>query len=171
MIEYNSNHDRVFMAIDPGYDRIGWAIGMKVSGQLKINQSGLIQTDKKKHIFERYQYLLSNLESVLKQYKPHELAIESLFFSKNTSTAIRVSEARGVIIGCCLQHSMTVFEYNPTQIKLTVAGNGSADKTTIAKMLSLQTSITVHDKLDDELDALALLLTHSVLHKWSLKEK
>lgn len=152
------------IGIDPGYDRLGWAVGqVSPTGQVTIIQYGCIVTKKTEPIFQRYQSLIAQLESILTQHQPNEAAVETLFFSKNTSTALRVSEARGVIISALLSQSCAVYEYNPMSIKQAVTGTGSADKAAVTKMVMLQLKLGAAAKteLDDTMDALAILLTHA----------
>jgi crossover junction endodeoxyribonuclease RuvC len=154
------------LGIDPGYDRLGWAILTSKGSKQTVLSYNCIQTDKKASIFSRYQQITSELTTVLETYQPQELAIENLYFSKNTTTALRVSEARGVIIGLCIKNNLTVFEYNPVTIKQTVTGHGQADKKAVEKMTLLQLGIKNDQKVvDDAIDALAIALTHSVSRK------
>lgn len=155
-------NELVVISIDPGYDRLGWSIG-KIDSSFLLIAAGCIQTDKKKDIFLRYTQIQTELKKILVTYKPTEAAIETLFFSKNTSTALRVSEARGVIIATLLDAHCTVFEYNPVEIKQAVTGNGAANKAAVEKMVRMQTTLQKNTKLiDDAIDAIAVGITHSV---------
>lgn len=149
------------LGIDPGYDRLGWAI-CEISGpNLSVIKYGCIQTNKKENIFERYKQIIDELSVIINQYQPQELAIENLYFSKNTKTALRVSESRGVVITLALQEKMTVHEYNPVTIKQAVTGFGQADKKAVEKMTLMQLKLTNKDKvIDDAIDALAVAVTH-----------
>jgi crossover junction endodeoxyribonuclease RuvC len=150
------------LAIDPGYDRIGWAVGQTNGDKPKIAAFGCIQTIKTDSLTKRYKHLEDELLGIIKDYNPNTLAIETLFFSKNTTTALKVAEARGIIIGCCVRHGMDVTEYNPGTIKLAVTGNGKADKRAMEKMVRLQMALPTEKIIDDAIDALAILLTHSI---------
>lgn len=150
------------LGIDPGYDRVGWAIGKKQNGIFTCIALGCIQTDKNETIFERYQKIQTDLFEIIQYFKPKTLAIETLYFSKNKKTAMRVSEARGIIIGACLEQKLEVFEYDPVEIKLAVTGNGKADKQAVEKMVKLQIGETVNTFIDDAIDAVATALTHAV---------
>jgi crossover junction endodeoxyribonuclease RuvC len=155
----------IFLAIDPGYDRCGWAI-MDSKLSTKCTQFNLIETDKKRGFFDRLNQVLEELEQVLLEHQPTELAIETLFFSKNVTTALRVAEVRGAITGLCLRHQMKVFEYSPVEVKMAATGNGKADKKAVEKMVRLQLGLNTTQKLiDDTLDALAIGLTHQVMRK------
>lgn len=158
-----ANNPITILAIDPGYDRVGWAIGPKNRAQPQVLELGLIQTEKTANIFSRYQQISQKLKELIATYQPTELAIENLYFAKNIKTAIRVAEAKGVIIQTCLEQGLKVFEYDPNTIKQVVTGHGKADKKAVAKMIKLQ--LKLDEKLiDDTLDAAACYLTHVFLN-------
>lgn len=153
----------VLIGLDPGYDRLGWGIGEVQRGQLTVLAYGCIQTSASSDRLERYQQLDTTLTQLLQQYHPSEAGVETLFFSKNQTTAIHVAEARGVILSTLLRHQVRIYEYNPMSIKQAVTGTGRADKQAVEKMVRLQLKLppTTGKVLDDALDALAILLTHT----------
>lgn len=155
----------IVLGLDPGYDRIGWAVGRHTDKrQVEVIAFGCIQTDKKQLLTHRYQQLIKELSAVLQEYQPSEVAIESIFFSKSKKTALTVAESRGVIISCCLHHTNHILDYSPPTIKLAVTGNGAAPKAAVDKMVRLQTILptqaTTGKILDDAIDAVAILITH-----------
>jgi len=107
----------------------------------------------------------NDLDEIIKHFSPTQLAIETLFFSKNKKTALRVSEARGVIIAKCLDHSLEVFEYDPVKIKMAVTGNGAANKEAVEKMVRMQVSGSMNKHIDDAIDAVAIAMTHCFTFK------
>lgn len=150
------------LGIDPGYDRVGWAILLPNPKKARIIASGCIETRKTDSLLQRYQQIDTELSARVKQYKPVECGIEKLFYEKNAKTAIQVSEARGIIISCLFRHKVAIFDYTPLQIKSAVAGNGRATKQEVKKMVQLLTTCEKLPKLDDEVDAIAAALCHSV---------
>ena len=119
----------IMIGIDPGFDRMGWGVGQQNSkGEVLVIAHGCILTPKSDDIFARYKQLRSELENILQTHKPTEAAVETLFFSNNQKTAMRVSEARGIIISVLLAYGCQVAEYNPLQIKQAVTGFGKAEK-------------------------------------------
>lgn len=154
--------NQILLGIDPGYDRVGWAIGSGQKGKFSCVALGCIQTEKSADIFDRYKKIQSDLKEIISYFKPTELAIETLFFSKNKKTALRVSEARGIIVGTCLDAGLKVFEYDPVTIKVAVTGNGKADKASVEKMVKMQVNGVVNKFLDDAIDAVAIAMTHGV---------
>lgn len=153
------------LAIDPGFDRVGFSIGILVNNQLEIKDYGLIQTSKKDSLFKRYQQIQKKLLELIEKYQIDECSIESLFFFKNQKTALTVSEARGIIIGTLLKFNVTIYEYTPLQIKQALTGYGRADKQAITKMVQLLTKLDLKKVKDDAIDALAILLTHKQSRK------
>ena len=102
------------------------------------------------------------LTKILKKYKPDELAIETIFFTTNQKTIITVAESRGICIYLSHIHDVKIYEYSPPQIKLAIAGHGRATKEDIAHMTSKILSGQIKKGiLDDEMDAIAIALTHS----------
>jgi len=153
-----SDKKTIILGIDPGYDRIGWAVINRGSNIATYIASGLIQTKADENIFDRYQQLTHQLTQVIDLYNPTVCHLESLFFANNQKTALRVSEARGLIIASLLSHHIAVKEFTPLQAKLAVTGYGKADKAAVAKMVHLQLKLPDQVMKDDELDALALCL-------------
>ncbi|HYD35480.1 MAG TPA: crossover junction endodeoxyribonuclease RuvC [Vitreimonas sp.] len=152
------------LAIDPGYDRLGWAVAKVATTKIELLQYGLLQTKKTQSRWERYQEVITLLSELMTSYQPTELAIETLFFSKNTTSAMQVSEVRGLIFAEALKNHLTIFEYNPMTIKQAVTGTGKADKRAVEKMVRLQLKLSEVKLVDDTLDALAVLITHSAIN-------
>ena len=151
------------IGIDPGYDRLGIAVIEKPRrGKEILVYSSCLQTSSKETIYERFKKIGAEIGRVIKEYKPDSLAIETLFISKNQKTAMRVSEARGIIIYESILHGVPVHEYSPMEIKTAITSDGTSDKERMTKMLPLLISIPKDKKaLDDEYDAIAVALTHS----------
>lgn len=155
--------ETVILGIDPGYDRVGWSIGTKTT-KFSCIALGCIETNSNETIFSRYKQIQSDVKEIIDHFQPTQLAIETLFFSKNKKTALRVSEARGIIIGSCLQKNLTVFEYSPVHIKQAITGNGAADKDAVTKMIKIEIGQSVQNHLDDAVDAVAVAMTHAYTH-------
>lgn len=149
------------LGIDPGYDRLGLAVIEKIGRKDTLLYSSCLQTSSKDSIYTRLHQVGAEVARVMDEFTPDGLAIENLFISKNQTTAMRVSEARGIIIYEATRHNIPVTEYTPMQIKVAVTGDGSADKTRIVKMIGLLLKLPAKKVIDDEYDAIAVALTHS----------
>ena len=146
------------LAIDPGFDRVGVAV-MKSGNVL---YSHCIETDRKSPHEERLLTIGSEVRKVIKKWEPNTLAIEQIFFNQNTTNAMKVSEARGVIIYEAALARLEVKEYSPQAIKIAVTGYGKASKDQVTGMVQKLVKLKNKPKkrLDDELDAIALGITH-----------
>jgi crossover junction endodeoxyribonuclease RuvC len=157
------------LGIDPGFDRLGISIIDTEGGKESLVYSNCITTSKKDDFCFRLKTIADDVSSVIKEYSPSELAIESLFFTTNQKTIITVAEVRGVCLYLATLYGLTVHEYSPPQIKVAITGYGRASKEDIAYMIPkiIQINTTSH-LLDDEIDAIAVALTHSASRKNAL---
>lgn len=155
----------IIIAIDPGYDRLGVAVLEKPKNTTeKILYSECIQTKSHDDFNIRLAIIGKKIRDIIEKYKPEYMAIEGLFFSKNTKTALKVSESRGVVIFQASDKNIPVYEFTPNQIKVAVTGYGKATKKDMYMMT--QRLINVGDKkmMDDEIDAIAIGLTFFAIH-------
>jgi len=146
------------LAIDPGYDRLGIAVVEGDSSRPTLLWSDCVIPDKGTSA-QRLSCVSNAILEVIKEYSPDILAIETLFFSINKKTALKVAEARGAILAVAGNNLIPVMECSPQQVKLAVTGHGAADKKAIANMIPLLISIPKKKRLDDELDAIAIGIT------------
>ncbi|MEK7227649.1 MAG: crossover junction endodeoxyribonuclease RuvC [Patescibacteria group bacterium] len=151
------------LAIDPGFDRVGVAI-LDEKGVLF---SCCIETNRKLPHEERLLMIGKELGGIIKKWKPQDLAIENLFFNQNTTNALKVAEARGVILYEAALAGLEIYEYGPQAIKIAVTGYGKADKLQMGNMVKKLVSLpkTSSKRLDDELDAIAVGITHLATQK------
>jgi crossover junction endodeoxyribonuclease RuvC len=156
------------IGIDPGYDRLGVAVVENVDGKETLLTSTCIVTSAKLAFSERLLAAITKLETIIKKEKPTTLAIETLFFSKNTKTAMRVAEVRGAIIYLAAKHKLKIVELNPAAIKIAITGFGQANKDQVLSMTKRLVALDNTPRLDDEIDAIAVALTTlatNLIHK------
>jgi crossover junction endodeoxyribonuclease RuvC len=161
------NKSGIVLAIDPGFDRVGVAILSEQEGKPILLHSECIETKPKDKREKRLLMIGSRIDVVIKDWAPSDLAIESLFFNANTTSALGVAEARGVIIFQAMRAGLAVFEYSPQAIKIAVTGYGKADKISVENMVQKLVKVpqTKTKRLDDELDAIAVGITHLATQK------
>lgn len=150
--------EKIILGLDPGFGRTGYALISGSKDKPKLVDFGLIETDPKQGQADRLSYIISQADKVIKKYNPQVAAIEKVFFASNTKTALRVGEARGALLVLLNQHHLAILEYTPPQVKLTVTGDGAADKKQIQKMLMLIFNLAKPIKSDDAADAVAIAL-------------
>lgn len=152
------------ISLDPGYERLGIAVIEKGASTARGVKDALLYSDcfktaKDLPHHERLALVGAEIERVIAEYQPQALALETLFFSKNQTTAIKVAEVRGVILYIAAKHGLRVFEYNPMSIKVAVTGHGGSDKAAVMSMIPRLIRIDKTIKHDDEYDAIAVGLT------------
>ena len=159
----------IVLGIDPGYERVGIAVVEQDKNRKEILvYSNCFKTDPKLPFNERLFLVGKEVERIIKKYTPEILSIETLLFNTNQKTALRVSEARGVMIYEAKKHNLEVFEYTPLQIKNAVTGYGRATKNQIDVMVRQLMSVPKTVKQDDEIDAIAASLTCIASYKGSI---
>ena len=159
----------ILLSIDPGFERVGIAVIKRESKQKDVLVfSECFKTQAKIPFHLRLTHIGTEIESVIKKYKPIALAIEKLYFEKNQKTAMGVSEARGVIVYSASRNGLDIFEYTPPQIKVAVTGYGKADKQMVMSMVPKLIHIEKQIHSDDELDAIAIGLTCLAMEKFAI---
>lgn len=148
------------LAIDPGYDRLGVAVLAKTTSQKdNLIFSTCLLTNKKDELNKRLFQIGQMVEDIILTHEPSAIAIETLFFNKNVTTAIGVAQVRGIIIYLAEKHNCRIYEFGPQEIKVAVTGYGKSDKTAVIDMVKRLVSNVPETALDDEYDAIAVGVT------------
>jgi crossover junction endodeoxyribonuclease RuvC len=158
----------VILSIDPGIEKVGYAyFDKKVNGRTTITylSSGLITTPRTDSHQDRIHTLYNALKALVVKNKPDMIVFEELFFSKNVKTAIKVSQAQGIILLLASQENIPTQHLTPPQIKSIITGYGNADKKAIQKMLPLLLKQEMTFKEDDQSDAVACGLAYCYLNE------
>jgi crossover junction endodeoxyribonuclease RuvC len=149
------------LGIDPGTGILGFGIIDNKSGKNTLVDAGVIRTPVNQLTQERLITIYDELKEIIAEHKPQVMVVEQLFFAKNVTTAMTVSQARGVVLLLGEQLGLKLVEFTPLQIKQALTGYGKADKKQVQEMVRLQLGLTEVPKPDDAADALAAALTFS----------
>ncbi len=152
--------NKIILGIDPGSHFLGVGCIHKRGNTLTLISAEAISAPAKQTLYPRLEVIAERLEILLDLWKPHEVAVEDLFHSKNARSAFHLGIARGVAIGACLKRKIAIFEYAPTQVKSVVTGYGRADKEQVRKMVELTLKAKIADR-HDATDALAVAICHA----------
>lgn len=150
------------LGIDPGTGILGFGIIEVERGQSKLVDGGVIRTPVKEDDAVRLLTIYDELTEIIKQNKPDVMSVEKLFFARNVTTAMTVSQARGVVLLCAKQAGLPIYEYTPMQIKQAITGYGKADKKQMQEMVRVILQLKEIPKPDDAADALAAAITCSM---------
>lgn len=154
------------LGIDPGTAITGYAVVEETEGRLSLVAIGVVDTPAKTPLPARLQHIYTGLRAVIADHAPDTSAVEELFFSRNTRTAMSVGEARGVILLALADAGLPIAEYTPMQIKQAVTGYGSADKRQVQEMVRLLLALSDIPRPDDAADAAAVAIC--CLHRLKL---
>ncbi len=148
------------LGIDPGSGIIGF--GLIERGRLNtLIDAGVIRTTIGDETASRLVELYDSLTELIEEFKPDVAAVEKLFFAQNVTTAMTVSQARGVILLALARANVPIYEYTPLQIKMAMTGYGRATKAQMQEMVRVQLRLKKKPTPDDAADALAVALTHT----------
>ena len=150
------------LGIDPGTGILGFGIIEVEKGNPRLVDAGVIRTPVKEDDAIRLQIIFEELTDIISSSKPTEMSVEKLFFAQNVTTAMTVSQARGVVLLTGQLAGLSIFEYTPLQIKQALTGYGRADKKQIQEMVRVVLKLKDIPKPDDCADALAAAITHSM---------
>ncbi len=131
------------------------------SGQLRPPKGTLPQ---------RLGFLFEELRSVLIDYAPDCVSMETSFVSTNLNTALKLGQARGALISSCALQNMEVFEYSPRRMKQAVTGYGNATKAQVQFMVQRLLNLSEPPQAD-EADALGLALCHAHTQQLIVRER
>lgn len=140
----------------------------------RITGIGIIESDGRhsKHVFStcirlgndnfpnRLGKIYQEIELIIREYQPQQMAIEDVFLSKNPSSALKLGQARGAAICATVMQGIPVFEYSAREIKQAVVGKGNADKSQVQQMVKIL--LNLQGKIQaDTADGLAIALSHA----------
>ena len=151
----------VILGIDPGYAIVGWGVIEFQNNTHKPVAFGAITTEAHTDFNDRLQRIYNDVCEIIERAKPDAMSIEKLYFTTNTTTAIAVAQARGVILLAARQHNVKIYEYTPLQVKTAVTGYGKARKPQVMEMTRRLLHLKEVPKPDDTADALAIAITHT----------
>lgn len=154
------------LGIDPGLATVGYAVIDAQDRSCKLLEYGCIKTAAGMPLPERLLLIYKELTGIIEQFQPEEMAIEELFFSKNVTNGLLVSQARGVEILCAVQQGIPVYEYKPMHIKQAITGYGRADKKQMQLNIKMLFSMRDIPKPDDAADAIAVAFCHAMSHRF-----
>jgi crossover junction endodeoxyribonuclease RuvC len=149
------------LGIDPGSQRTG---------------VGIIDVDDKgcsRHVFNTALQLLGNdtfssrlkqifdeVSAIIEEYAPQEAAVERVFMARNPDSALKLGQARGAAICAVVNRGISISEYAAREVKQSVVGTGSGDKTQVQHMVGVLLNLSGRLQADAA-DALAIALTHA----------
>jgi len=154
------------LGIDPGTATTGYGVVDYAMGREKLVCYGTIRTAAGIDMPSRLYQIKCELDTLLKQHNPDVVAVEELFYNRNSKTVITVAQSRGVVLMTVAAAGLPITEYTPLQVKQSVVGYGSAEKRQVQLMVQRILGMKEIPRPDDAADALAIAIC--CLHSYRL---
>jgi crossover junction endodeoxyribonuclease RuvC len=148
----------IVLGIDPGTAALGYGVIDRTGGGLRALDYGAFHTPADMTLPSRLLAIHAFLSDLIARHNPALLGVERVFHTRNVQTALAVGHARGVILLAAAEHGVEVREATPSEVKLGVAGYGSADKAQVATMVATILGLAEAPTPDDAADALAIAI-------------
>lgn len=150
----------VVLGVDPGLTRCGIGVVVGPAGRPRVRHHHCIRTTPDTPLEHRLLAVHDGIVAAIEQHRPTAVAVERVLFSNNVRTAMATGQSAGVALLAAARSGVPVTSYSPTEIKLTVAGSGSADKDAVGRLVAAQLGLDGAPEPADVADALAVALTH-----------
>ena len=159
----------IILGVDPGSRLLGYGLIEKTGNHVRVIEHGTIRLYHKEYrdipvdetTPSRLREIYEKLGEVIRRHKPQALAVEKVFFAKNAVSALKLGQARGVVLLTGAIHDVEIYEYSVTEVKSMITGHGRADKEQVAKMLQMILGVQEFETPDAS-DALSLALAHAL---------
>ena len=148
------------LGVDPGLGITGFSIMDTKRNQTHLSAYGTIKPKPKDSLPKRLNYLFEEMNKILDQFSPDVMAIEDAFYSKNVKSVMTLGQARGSLILAAAQADISVHEFAPRKVKMSVCGNGAASKEQVSYMVTQILKLKEPPKPLDVSDAMAVGLCY-----------
>jgi crossover junction endodeoxyribonuclease RuvC len=149
------------LGIDPGTKVLGYGIIEKRGGNsLKLIEAGAVKF-KSVELQDSIRDISVEFNSIFEKHNIDRVAMESLFFSKNPQSVLKLAQFRGGLLHYFLGEFDKVFEYSPLEVKRATTGSGKSTKEQVNFMVRKLLSVKSEIKPLDISDALAVAITDS----------
>jgi crossover junction endodeoxyribonuclease RuvC len=148
------------LGIDCGTERTGFGVIHSDGVSHRMIASGVIRTSPKDPLCSRLTAIAAELRSVLIEHHPDSVAVEEVFHSVNTKSALKLAHVRGVALLVAAESGLPVGEYSPMEVKMSVVGYGKAEKTQVQLMIRSMLQLE-RNAPEDASDALAVAICHA----------
>ena len=150
------------LGIDCGTVATGFGVIDTDGSRHQLVEAGVIETSARTPLPERLLAIGQRLRAVIVEHHPEAGAVEEVFYAVNARTALKLTHVRGVALYVLAEAGLTVGEYSPAAIKLSVTGHGGADKKQIQWMVRSLLHLPEALVSEDAADACAAAICHAV---------
>lgn len=148
------------LGVDTSLRSTGFGVIETEGSRLRAIAWGNIRNAKDLPLSGCLKNIYAKIYSLVCEHAPDVLSIESVIYGKNAGTMLVLGEARGAVIAAASAADVPVYEYEPRRVKMSVCGNGLADKSQVQRMMKTLLALPELPQ-NDAADALALAVTHA----------
>lgn len=150
------------LGIDPGSRFTGFGVidvpDAGAADRATLVRHGVIRTGGGEFA-GRLGVIFAGLGALIDELAPTEVAIETVFVSRNAASALKLGQARGAAVCAAISRGLAVAEYSPRSVKQAIVGRGAADKVQVQHMVCVLLRLQETPE-EDAADALAVALCH-----------
>ena len=149
------------LGIDCGTERTGWGVIESDGRKHTVVAHGVIRLCLRDPLETRLAAIACALRALMTQHSPAAAAVEEVFYSMNVKTALKLAHVRGVALLAIAEAGITLGEYSPLEVKISVVGYGRAEKRQVQLMVRSITGLGEAIESEDAADALAVAICHA----------
>ncbi len=153
--------ERVILGIDPGLANTGWGVVSQSGPHLDCVAYGCVSTTSRQPLPDRLLKVHDQMNAVIRRFRPTCAGIETVWFGQNVTSAFATGQARGAALVACAEGGLSVEEFTPRQIKLSVVGTGTAEKEQVQYMVRQLLGLDDMPRPDHAADALAAAVCYT----------
>ena len=147
------------LGIDPGSRTTGYGVVERDGCTIRHVDNGGIRPAESLPLAGRLLGIYSELRALIEEHRPDVAVIENVFFAKNARSSLLLGHARGVAMLAASEAGIPVEEYQPSEIKQAVVGQGQATKHQVQQMVRMILNLP-EAAMEDASDALAVAICH-----------
>lgn len=162
---------KTILGIDPGTTVMGFGLIETKGNEMAFLQMNELILDKYDDHYTKLKVIFNRTTELIETYLPDEVALEAPFFGKNVQSMLKLGRAQGVAMAASLSKGLSIVEYEPKKVKMSITGNGNASKEQVAKMLQQLLGFKNLPLHLDATDGLAVAVCHFFNNKQNSEAK
>ncbi|MBU2649966.1 MAG: crossover junction endodeoxyribonuclease RuvC [Bacteroidetes bacterium] len=164
-------NDRIILGIDPGTTIMGYGLIHHKGNKIDLITLGILKLNRFSSHELRLKKIFDRILSLINEFHPDEMAIESPFYGKNIQSMLKLGRAQGVAMAAALYKDIPIFEYSPRKIKQSITGKGNSSKEQVAAILMRLMELQDPPEYLDATDALGVAVCHYFQGSHTVSEK
>jgi crossover junction endodeoxyribonuclease RuvC len=151
---------RIILGIDPGLQFTGWGVISQIGWNMSGIACGVVKTSPKESLDKRLYKLFSEIDAVIKEHNPDDIAMEETFVNCNPKSSLTLGMVRGAIMIAAPLNSKPFFSYSPNRVKKNIVGHGHGTKEYVESVIK-HIFPTLAWEQKDVSDALSIAVCHA----------